>query len=186
MRSARVVCLLMILGISAVAAYAQTPVDPVIRTNSGPPGDPACGGSGQPICLTSSTLTEDYATAMFPISFVNDTGSDLFNLTLVFTDVPGGTMFQCFTNIWTDCSQSSSGTTTTFTMVDDPAKSSGPCDNNGSAGGTCPGFLGVMYEATTTSTPLTSETPEPDSIILFGTGLVALFVAGKRRLHSRA
>jgi PEP-CTERM motif len=191
MKLTRMFCLLILVGSVAIAAHAQTPVDPVIRTNSsaaiGPPGgDPPCGGAGEPFCLDSDSLSVNYATATFPLDFVNNTGSNLYELILTFTNVPANTMFQCFTDIWTDCSQSSDGTTTTFTMSDDPADSSGPCVNNGSAGGTCPGYLPPGYEAMTTKTPLTSETPEPESVILFGTGLIALFLGMKRRVRVRA
>jgi len=193
MRLTRLLCFLVILGSLAVAANAQTPVDPVIRTNSTgfAPGDPACGSTVSGVYyLCGNTLTEDYLTATFPIDFVNNNATNLTYLYLVFTDVPDGPpgppapFFQCFTNIWTDCSYSG-GPTTTFYMYDDPTVAP-LCQNNGNPGGDCPGFLAPGYEAQTTQTPLVSDIPEPDSIILFSTGLIALYVGTKRRIRSRA
>lgn len=192
MKLTRTFCLLILVGSVAIAANAQTPVDPIIKTNSalaiggGGPGDPPCGGAGQPFCLDSDTITVDFATATFPLDFVNNTGSNLDELILVFNDVPANTMFQCFTDIWESCTYGSDGSTTTFTMSDDPSGSSGTCINNNPPGGNCPGYLPPGYEAMTTKMPLTSETPEPESIILFGTGLIALCLGMRRRARSRA
>jgi len=185
MKLARVFCFLVILGSSAVAAFAQTAVDPIVYTKVG--GDPTCGGAGNPMCFAGGTLSVDYLTTSFPLEFVYDGGGDLYSMTLEFTDVPSGTMFECETNIWTDCSYSASGTTWDFFMNDDvpPAGLPAPCNVNDGVGGECPGFLANNTEATSTLTPLITETPEPGSIILFGTGLISFLVAAKRRFHAR-
>jgi hypothetical protein len=185
MKLARVFCFLIILGSSAVAAFAQTSVDPIVFTKDGP--DIPCGAGGEPTCFAGGTLSVDYLTTAFPLEFVYDGMENLYGMTLEFTDVPSGTMFECETNIWTDCSLSSTGTTWDFSMFDDvpPAGLPASCNVNDGVGGQCPGFLAPNTEATSTVTPLTSETPEPGSIILFGTGLITLFGAAKRRFHAR-
>jgi len=185
MNLARVFCFLIILGSSAVATFGQT--DPVIYTK-----DPDC--TGTPLALTSNTLSVDYATQAFPFCFQNDTGSNVYQLDLVFSEVPAATNFECFTDIWTDCSQSSvtnivDGTlTVTFDMFDQPIampSAPQPCFSNDGTGGDCPGFLGISAEAQTTQTPIINETPEPNSIILFGSGLVLFFAGAKLRLRAR-
>jgi PEP-CTERM motif-containing protein len=188
MRVARVLCFLIIFGSSAIAAYAQTSVDPLVKVEG--VGDPACGGSGQPVCFDGSgPLVETYGS---PVSFVYDCGegctTPLYSMTLEFIDVPPPPptlFFECETNIWTDCSQGSSGPTTVeFSFFDTPPDSGGPpCSAGG--GTTCPGYMTPNEEATVTITPLVSDTPEPSTIILFGTGLILLFVGSKRRVHAR-
>ena len=190
MKLARVFCFLIILGSSAVATFAQTPVDPVVYTKHG--GDPTCGGAPPPFSLTTNTLTLNYGTATFPFDFQNCTGSNLYQMDLVFTNVPSGTNFECFTDIWTDCTQSSviSGSflTVTFDMFDQPItmpSSPQPCFSNDGVGANCPGFLTPNELADTTVTPTINDTPEPNSIILFGSGLLLVFVGAKLRVRAR-
>lgn len=186
MKFARILFSLVILGSLAVAAHAQTSVDPIIYTKLGP--DPACGGAGEPICLASNTLTVDYSTATFPISFVNNSGSSFDSFTLVFDDVPDGTSLECLTNIWGNCTFSATASTTgfetwTFTMDDffgETPITAPNCDANDGGGNVCPGFLGAGDEATTYSMPSVNDTPEPESIYLFGTGLILLVIGLKK------
>jgi len=186
MKLARAFAFLIILGSTAVAAHAQTGTDPVIYTKD----PPICSS---PTLLSTNTLSVDYSTNPFPLCFENNTANPFDSFDLVFTDVPTGTNFECFTNIWTDCTQSSVSSglnllTVTFDMFDQPISmptSPQPCFANDGTGGDCPGFLGADGVAQTTQTPTINETPEPNSIILFGSGLVLFFAGAKLRLRAR-
>lgn len=213
MKLARLFCCLIIFGSSAIAANAQTPVDPktIISEPMKSGGDPPCGGVGQPICITvnnsSHPLVEPYSPTFAadfeycPPDSSNCTVSPtpktplLTQFFLEFTNVPAGTQFGCQTNVWVDCGISTvPGTlnpvTNTETWEFDLAggyMASPPtnCNFNDGIGGKCPGFLAPGAALIITNIPLISETPEPDSIILFGTGLIAFFVAAKRRFHAQ-
>lgn len=197
-------CLVAALAISATMAQAQT--DPIIATNR---NDPSCTATPGITDLTTDSTSIDYATWDGTFNFVNCTGSDMYSLDLTFTDVPSGTTFTCFTDIWANCSENATVTspttiTETFTMNDlNPEPGGSPydptspvlCYASETPGSMCTGFLegddngpGDTPEgdgATTTATPFTFETPEPSSMILFGSGLILLFVGTKRRFYAR-
>jgi hypothetical protein len=178
MKLARAFCFLILFGSSAIVAYAQTPVDPLIQINGS--FDPACGGGGEPVCFAGGTLDEVYGS---PVDFVYDGVGDLYSMTLVFTSVPQPVFFECETNIWTNCSSEAVGSTEVFDLYDTPADTGGPpCFASG--GSTCPGYMIPDEEGDVTQTPLISDAPEPGSIFLFGTGLILFFVGTRRRLHT--
>jgi hypothetical protein len=177
MKFTRALGFLMILGSSAVAAYSQTPIDPKVIIQG---SDPACGGAGQPICYngTPSPLVESFSS---PMGFVYTGTPNLTSFFLEFTGVPLGTAFSCQTDIWVECAISfPSLSEVEFALTGGP----GPCNFNDGIGGTCPGFLSTDQGASITFEPLISETPEPGSILLFGTGLISIFMAAKRRLRA--
>ena len=196
MKLARVFCFLIILGSSAIAAYAQTPVDPkAIISIPMAGGDPPCGGSG-PICVTANSASDplmipysatfsgdfEYCPPASDSCTVPVTGYSLSEFFLEFTGVPGTVSFGCQTNIFVDCGISNPSTgVRLFTLDGGP----GPCNYNDGIGGTCPGILYPAVVVDVTNVPLISETPETDSIILFGTGLISFFMAAKRRFHAR-
>lgn len=183
MRLARVFCFLVILGSSAVAAYADS--DPIVLTNY--KTDPfTCTPDSTTICIMSgdtATVT-DYTSQTFPLTIVNVTGATLYNLVLVFDDVPDETSFECYTDIFADCTEGIHivGPTeydATFTM----GGAGPPC----TAGGypTCPGDLPNDFSASTTLQPDITEVPEPGTTILFATGLILIFLGMKLRSHAR-
>jgi hypothetical protein len=197
MRLTRVLCCLMILGISAVAAYAQTPVDPTARINSG--FDPACG-SGGVLCLIdylpnafgtlkgSAELSVPFSSSLHVLFSFDDAahnvnhGAILKELFLQYTGVPDGTSVSCESDIWKDCGQVTgqpSGIVLFF------FKNPGFCLDGGSVLLSCPGFMTYQEGANVTNLPDVSAVPEPSSIVLFGTGVILLFVGTKRRIHVR-
>jgi len=182
MKLTRVFWFLIILGSSSVAAYGQTPVDPRLIV-SDPPG---CGSGVTYAGGTASTpLVESYSN---PQCFTYTGTSHLNELFFEFTGVPALTEFICQTNIWITCGEvsgSPSGTVE-FHFFDSPtAGQGGPCQANDGLFGTCPGFLLPGGFANVTVQPIISQTPEPGSIILFGTGLIGMIVAVKRRFHAQ-
>jgi hypothetical protein len=184
MKLGRAVCFLLLFGISAAAAYAQTPVDPIILVQKMDPA--SCGGAGQPMCYPGSPvpLVETYSSTL-SLAFLYDPSNPMSKLTtleLELIDVPDSVLFTCETNIYTTCAQGAgSGTppagdyNVLFILT-----GAGHCLQDGGAGGTCPGFLASGDGFSITEEPLILATPEPASIILFGSGLL-LFAGVLRR-----
>ena len=191
MNLARILCLFLFAACSAIAAFAQTPTDPTIITQK---IDPACGFPTTIICYDGSaplsivfspTLSVQFEyTPVNPASLLTD-----FKLNL--TSVPALTSFGCQTDIWVNCAITDLGGGVTqfemsggYTGVIDPIGTI-KCNYNDGAGGFCPGYLANGDGASINAVPLVSETPEPASVILFGTGLLSIFRASKRRIRSR-
>lgn len=174
MKLARLFCFLIILGSSAITAYAQTPLDPRVIVN-----DPA--GCTIPPGISYNgpgPLVESYSS---PECFTYTGAPNLTTLILQFTGVPVATPFACQTDIWVDCTISDlGGGITQFDLSGGP----GACNFNDGIGGNCPGFLTTGQSATVTFEPVINETPELGSIVLFGTGLIAIFMGAKRRSHA--
>jgi hypothetical protein len=181
-----------LVGISVPAVQAQTQVDPLIQIEDPPTFSP-CGGAGEPLCFTGGTLTEAYGVPQdfvyCPSGVGSDCGtappfSDLFSMVLDITGAPLGVMWECQTDIWTDCTvgYDSADNIWIFSLFDTPANTPGTCNSNDGIAGPCPGFLVPGQEAFVTQTPLITDSPEPVSLILFGTGLAVFFSARKLRL----
>jgi hypothetical protein len=192
MKLTRIFLFALLVAASGIAAFAQTPVDPTIQTQK---IDPACGFPTTIICYDGSaplsivftpTLSVQFEyTPVIPSSLLTDFKLDL-------TSVPTLTSFGCQTDIWVNCSITDLGSGTWqfemsggYTGVIDPIGTI-KCNYNDGAGGFCPGYLANGDGASINAIPLVSETPEPASVILFGTGLLSIFKASKRRIRRRA
>lgn len=179
MKLARTFCFLIVLGSLSVVASGQTPIDPKVIINK--IGDPACGGSGQPMCYDGSKPLKVAFAPVLSFAFVYDGPPNLTELFLRFTGVPTGTEFQCQTDIWTTCTTAALGAhRIQFHMFGGP----GTCTSNGGVMATCPGFLAPGDGFTLDVVPSVSATPEPASVFLFGTGLIIVLLVTKRRLHA--
>jgi hypothetical protein len=185
MKIARFFSFLILLGCMGLVVCAQTPIDPKVIINFG--SDPDCGPDTPFTCYTGvGPLTVPFATTL-SLAFVYDpppagTRPNLIELLLDFTGVPFGTPFQCESNIWTDCTI----TQLPHRVVQFDMFGSGHCKQDGGVGGECIGFLAPDQSFTVDASPLLSETPEPNSFMLFGTGLVSILVVAKRRWSMRA
>ena len=196
MKIARLFCFLIILGSSAVAAYAQTPVDPTVIVNKIDPG--GCGGSGEPICYPGTpvplvlvynpSVTLDFQYDPTPSS------SKLETFELEFTGVPNLTTLYCQTDIWQICSFTTSSDPghpgdfdVTFNFFDVIPSTPGPCANDGvhAIAPTCPGFLSSGDGFSVGFSPIVGATPEPGTMLLFGTGLIIFGGVLRRRAGSR-
>jgi len=179
MRLTRVLCFLIIFGSSAIAAYGQTPVDPLVKLEG--VGEPTCADDPTYICYTDTTnpLMETYGE---PNNFIWAGAGDLNSLTLEIIDAPAGVIWECQTNIWTDCADQEVSGNWFFYFTDDTDTFPAPCN---AGAGSCSGFLTPDELVDYTQTPLLVDTPEPGTIILFGTGLILFFVGSKRRVYAR-
>lgn len=170
----RGVGLIVILFSPIVAVKAQTAIDPKVIINKLDPtcatpgfacytGDPAAAYDG----TSTDPLVESFLSPM-PFAYEPaDHSAMLFNLYFAFTDVPPGTEFTCESNIWSVCA-----------VVSSPTVGNVEWHLSG-------GHLSFDEGASVTLEPLISQTPEPTSALLFVTGLIAIFVAAKRRSEVR-
>lgn len=182
MKASRLLLAIVFVVSIAVAAKADG-TDPTIITHTDP-SETVTAYEGGP-------LTESFTATGFSMVLQDDETQNLDSLTLNLTGVPVGDLFECFTNIWVECTSgttaidSENDTETVTFQFDDlfdggTAGSSGPCQNNGSAGGTCPGFLVKGDEFS-----LALVTPEPSTAGLLLCGLIPLFLVGTRHKANR-
>jgi hypothetical protein len=181
-----------ILGVLAVGTFGQT--DPQVIINH--LGDPVCTTGGTMICFDGSTadhpLVEDF---QHPMSFVYTspagTTDPLTTLFIELMDYPSLTQFQCLTNIWTDCAQTPDQYGVGTVGFELFGNGTGLFDGGGGTCGIdpaspCADQMVNNESATFTIKPLVVVTPEPGSVILFGTGLLSVFLTAKRRLSPSA
>jgi hypothetical protein len=182
MRLTRIFLFLVILGSSAAATYAQT--DPVILNNDpAAPSCPAAPAAGVtytdtliivnvPGADATATVNENF-TQPLPIIYcpTSSPGDLLASITEYFNNVPASdTLFGSQSNIWQDSLLSGPSDGIEELVLSGTA---GPCHYDDGAD-TCTGLAPGEVD-------YVSISPEPNSMILFGTGLIILlFVASKR------
>ena len=175
---------MIIWGCSAVTTHAQTGTDPetIVDKQTDPSG---CTPSPTLMCYNGvGPLTESYSD---PIPFEYTGTGNLYSMDLILTGAPSGP-WECVTDIWTDCGVTFlGGGEVEFELGNDvpAAKLPATCNSNDGIGGTCPGFLSTDESATVTVMPTVAFTPEPGSMILFGTGLISILGATKRRFRTQ-
>jgi hypothetical protein len=184
---------------SAAGAKADAlPPDPhFVVNNQCAPGSTAPGCDQLFIAVsdpsaTAGTISESFET------FVNITQNyeapttdenNLTSLVVTITGVTPGAAWQCFSNIFEECTAaqegSGAGTEEVLSFDDlDPAGdiTSGTnageyvCENNGVAQGVCPGFIAPGEVVSTAII-----TPEPSSILLLVVALVPVLGLGRKR-----
>lgn len=166
---ARLFCALVIVGTCAFMAHAQTSTDPTVGVHYDPP-TPCTTFSGD-------SLSEPFGFT----GCIEYTGASPNPLTTFFfdlTSVPADTSFGCQTNIWSNCNITDEGSG----VWQFEFSGTGTCNYNDGTGGN--GCLGLATDqaANVTETPDINETPEPASLLLFGTGFFAIAIVAKRRL----
>ena len=153
-------------GLLAGATYSQT--DPTVQINKDPPAI-SCSSSGPVLCYdgTETALTPLVESFNNPQDFQfdpSDPNALLTNFYFAFKDVPPLTELTCASNIWAACPN----------II--PANG-GQVEWHFSGGS--PGYL-VSGEG-----GIVTLSPEPTSIVLFGTGLMLVLIAIKRRPYAR-
>jgi hypothetical protein len=192
MKLAWAFCFLIILGSSAIAAHAQTPIDPSVIINRGT-GYPACSAAPPTQCFDGKNpIVESFNNGMFSFDFAyTNTHKDLLKLILKITGVPEGTPYTCHSDIWSECDikipkpdkedpgvEPPELVTVTFTLSGEDATHTGFLPKF--VPGQPPATFGVDELA-----PL-SGTPEPGTWVLFATGIFAFALIGYGRRCSVA
>ncbi|MFZ0520541.1 MAG: PEP-CTERM sorting domain-containing protein [Candidatus Acidiferrales bacterium] len=183
MKFAKIFALVVLLGCSAVVAHADGFTDPTVKINKFP-SDPDCGDPSLPagtVCIQNGgTVSIDLnGTTIF------DVGGDqpITFLTISFQEVVGA-FYDCRTDIFTNCVTQGTGTTE---VIDLFIGGPGPCEENGSAGGTCPGEIlpGSMFsiegDGFTGPTTAILSAPEPSTYVLLLGGVLALLAFSRKR-----
>lgn len=178
----------VILGLFATGVYSQTQIDPKVIINDPLPA-PACGSGSEPTCYDGTPPLMVVFKSPLTLSFMYDGTSNLDELFLEFTNVPSGTFFQCQSDIWANCGFVSTSDSMAvefkyFGDLSNPGVATS-CNMNNGVTSTCPNFLAPDATFSLTVEPVLSDTPEPTSILLFGTGLCSIFFAARRRLIIR-
>ncbi|MFZ0883631.1 MAG: PEP-CTERM sorting domain-containing protein [Candidatus Acidiferrales bacterium] len=183
MKFAKIFALVVLLGCSAVVAHADGGSDPTVKINKFP-SDPDCGDPSLPagtVCIQNGgTVSIDLnGTTIFDVG-----GTEPITFFTVSFQGVVGDFYNCFTDIFTNCYTQETGTTVVMNLfIGGP----GPCESNGSAGGTCPGEIlpGSMFsiegDGFTGPTPAIFSAPEPSTYVLLLGGVLALLAFSRKR-----
>ncbi len=186
MKFAKIFALVVLLGCSAVVAHADSGTDPTVKINKFP-SDPPCGDPGDPALPAGEVCIENGGTVSIDLN-----GTTIFDVggtepitffTVSFQGVVGD-YYNCFTDIFTNCYTQETGTTVVMNLF---MGGPGPCESNGSAGGTCPGEIlpgntfSVEGDGFTGPTIAVFSAPEPSTYVLLFGGLLALFALSRKR-----
>jgi hypothetical protein len=177
--------LILSLGMTAAVAHADG-ADPTVKINKPVGGtDPSCADAqaADPsvVCIEQGqtvTINLDGTTTF-------DVGGDT-PITQFSISFPGvvGNLYNCFTDIFTNCFAVNTGTTTElFLFMGGP----GPCQSNGNAAGECDGSItpgneftvqGIGFQPGDTAQ---FAAPEPSTVVLFLGGMLALGGFSRKR-----
>lgn len=181
MKFTRVLALAALLGCSAVVAHADG-TDPTVKINKFP--DPTgCDPTTDPTCIVQGGSVTVDLTAIPPTVFDVGGTAPITFFSLSFQGVLGD-FYNCFTDIFVNCLMQETGN---LVVMDFFTGGPGPCESNGSAGGTCPGELlpgqeftveGIGFPAGTSAV---LNAPEPSTYLLLIGGVVVLFGFWKKR-----
>lgn len=183
MKFAKIFAFVVLLGCSAVVAHADSGTDPTVVINKFP-SDPPCGDPSLPIgteCIQNGgTVSIDLnGTTIFDVG-----GTEPITFFTVSFQGVLGDYYNCFTDIFTNCYTQETGTTVVMNLfIGGP----GPCESNGSAGGTCPGEIlpgntfSIEGEGFTGPTPAIFSAPEPSTYVLLLGGVLALLAFSRKR-----
>lgn len=173
------VAILVAVGISVATAVAKADgVDPRVIVNSDGPDPVNYNGQGP--------LVETFNPAGFSIDFAYTGTTPLTSLHLQLKDTPKGDIFECFSNVWANCSFDTEDSAVDTLSFDEDQTSTlnfffsgaGPCQDNGGVGGQCPGSLnsGATFGVT-----LDTQTPEPSTILLLVAGMLPMLLLTRKR-----
>ncbi len=179
MKLSRLLCvaILVAAGVSVATAVAKADgVDPRVIVNSDGPDPVNYDGHGP--------LVETFNPAGFSIDFIYTGTTPLTSLHLQLKDTPKGDIFECFSNVWATCTFDTENSVVSTLSFDQDQTSTlnfffsgaGPCQNDGGAGGLCPGSL-----ETGDTFGVTLDTPEPSTILLLIAGMLPMFLLTRKR-----
>jgi hypothetical protein len=177
--------LILSLGMTAAVAHADG-ADPTVKIlKPTAPNDPPCADAQATdpsvVCITNGASVSIDISQQTTFDVGGDTPITNFEITF-----PGtvGNFYNCFTDIFTNCYQVSTGNVTElFLFMGGP----GPCESNGSTGGQCPGEIDPGNEFTVQGfgfadgTSAVLQAPEPSTVVLFLGGMLALLAFSRKR-----
>jgi hypothetical protein len=202
MKYSRLLVMLALLGVvamsSAVAKADGVPPDPHFIVNQCTQGANGCDVlaiTPDPTVTGQGDITESFAEFQNVLqNYVNDGTTPFTSLVVTIDGTIAGSDWQCFSDIFEECSvaqEDPGGTATEVITFDDDDPSGGPiasgpnagefvCENNGAAQGICPGFIAPGEVVSTLIAP------EPSSMLLLTVGLVPVLGLGRKRRKGSA
>lgn len=171
----RVACFILVAGLWAIPAHAQTPIDPVVLVNRTDPPPPNYTLTVAP--TQSLPFQVLYSALPITIEWSPTNGTDLLHqLFIEFMSVPSNLSLSGSSDIWGQW-QIITGTPPGDVELEfyNQFSSPEPCIVN-NAVASCQGYMSPGESASI------SLSPEPKSALLFGTGLALFFLITRRRM----